>query len=169
MQLYWISSYIKFNSSGGVKTPWYFLKNYSMINTDAFQVFWYGWSSGLQVFILIYGWSSGLLVFILIYGWRSGLQVFILIYGCSSGLQVFILIYGCSSGSEVFILIYGWSSGLQVFILIYGWSSDLQVFAMSNTFWWYYFLRYVYVLHSSWIMSRRNKLILNLFILGKLI
>ena len=29
---------MKFNSCGGVKTPWYFLKNYSMINTDALQV-----------------------------------------------------------------------------------------------------------------------------------
>ena len=26
MQIYWMSSYMKFNSCGGVKTPWYFLK-----------------------------------------------------------------------------------------------------------------------------------------------
>ena len=33
-----MSSYMKFNSCGGVKTPRYFLKNYSMISTVAFQV-----------------------------------------------------------------------------------------------------------------------------------
>jgi len=38
MQLYWISSYMKFNSCGGVKNPWYFHKNYSIISTDALQV-----------------------------------------------------------------------------------------------------------------------------------
>ena len=38
MQPYWISSYTKFNSSGGVKTSWYFPKNYSIVSTDALQV-----------------------------------------------------------------------------------------------------------------------------------
>ena len=38
MQLYWMPSYMKFNSCGGVKTSWYFLKNYSMISADALQV-----------------------------------------------------------------------------------------------------------------------------------
>ena len=33
-----MSSYMKFNSCGGVKTSGYFLKNYSMIRTDALQV-----------------------------------------------------------------------------------------------------------------------------------
>ena len=46
MQLYWMSSYMKFNSCGGVKTPWYFLKNYSMISTDALQV---GFLSSLTI------------------------------------------------------------------------------------------------------------------------
>ena len=34
----WMSSYMKFKSCGGVKTPWYFLKIYSMISIDALQV-----------------------------------------------------------------------------------------------------------------------------------
>ena len=38
MQLYWMSSYMKFNSCGGAKTSWYFLKNYSLISTDALEV-----------------------------------------------------------------------------------------------------------------------------------
>ena len=46
MQLYWMSSYMKFNSCGGVKTPWYFLKNYSMVSTDALQV---GFLSSLTI------------------------------------------------------------------------------------------------------------------------
>ena len=33
-----ISSYLKLNSCGGAKTSWYFLKNFSMINTDALKV-----------------------------------------------------------------------------------------------------------------------------------
>jgi len=46
MQLYWMPSYMKFNSCGEVKTPWYFLKNYSIISTDALQV---GFLSSLMI------------------------------------------------------------------------------------------------------------------------
>ena len=41
-----MSSYMKFNSCGGVKTPWCFLENYSMISTDALQV---GFLSSLTI------------------------------------------------------------------------------------------------------------------------
>ena len=46
MQLYWMTSYMKFNSHGGLKTPWYFLKNYSNKGTDALQV---GFLSSLSI------------------------------------------------------------------------------------------------------------------------
>ena len=47
MQFYWMSSYMKFNSCGGVKTSWCFLKNYSMISiTDVLQV---GFLSSLTI------------------------------------------------------------------------------------------------------------------------
>jgi len=41
-----MSSYMKFNSCGGVKTSCYFLENYSMISTDALQV---GFLSSLMI------------------------------------------------------------------------------------------------------------------------
>ena len=47
MQLYWMSSFMKLKSCGGAKTSWYFLKNYLMIRTDAFQV---GFLSSLTIF-----------------------------------------------------------------------------------------------------------------------
>ena len=46
MQLYCMSSYMKLNSCGGSKTSWYFLKNYSLISTDAIQV---GFLSSLTI------------------------------------------------------------------------------------------------------------------------
>ena len=37
-KLHWMSFYMKLTSCGGAKTSWYFLKNYSIINTDDLQV-----------------------------------------------------------------------------------------------------------------------------------
>ena len=42
-----MSSYMKWNSCGRSKTSWYFLKNYSMISTDPFQV---GFLNSLTIF-----------------------------------------------------------------------------------------------------------------------
>ena len=46
MQLYCMSSYMKLKSCGGAKTCCYFLKNYTMISTDALQ---FGFLSSLTI------------------------------------------------------------------------------------------------------------------------
>jgi len=38
MQIYWMSSYMKWKSCGGARTSWYFLKNSLMLSKDALQV-----------------------------------------------------------------------------------------------------------------------------------
>ena len=46
MHLYWMSSYMRLNSCGRTKTPWYILKNYSIISTGDLQV---GFLSSLTI------------------------------------------------------------------------------------------------------------------------
>ena len=46
MQIYWMSSYMKWKSCGGARTSWYFLKNSLMLSKDALQV---GFLSSLTI------------------------------------------------------------------------------------------------------------------------